>query len=370
VKVALVLAVATCAGSSGRVRAPLEPVTSTEQLGKLVFEDPALSSPAGQACQDCHAPHVAFRDPVSDRSTSPGAVPGRFGARNAPTAMYARFVPPLHDSGHGYVGGFCWDGRAGSLEEQAGGPLLNPLEMNNPDKATVVEKVRHSTYAASFRAVFGPDALDDTDKAFANITKAIAAYERTDVFAPFSSKYDRYMAGNATFSDAEKRGLAIFNDPARGNCASCHPAPMFTNYSYANLGIPRYDNNKIYMQPASFNPDGEHFIDHGLMQTTHDPADDGMFRVPTLRNIARTPPYGHNGYFANVPYMLEFLATRDLGAPDVPTCSRATPDAICAWPGPEVAANVDQRVGHLPLDKQDLDDLAAFLSTLTDEHKP
>jgi cytochrome c peroxidase len=349
---------------------------SKAQLGSQLFSDPDLSYPAGQACADCHLARVAFRDPESSRATSMGVVPGRFGVRNAPSAMYASYVPPLQriDDQH-WTGGLFWDGRAGTLEDQAGGPLLNPLEMANPDKATVVAAVRRASYAPAFRALFGAHALDDVDTAFAHVTEALAAFEQTTAFAPFSSKYDHYLAGEATLSDSEQRGLAIFEDPARGNCAGCHPnrpgpngaAPMFTDHSYANLGLPRYPNNKFYLQPAPMNPDGERYVDHGLMQTVGDPAQDGKFRVPTLRNIARTPPYGHNGYFENLPYLIDFLNTRDVGSQTVGTCTRVSPSARCAWPGPEIPATVDHGIGHLGLTDQDVTDLVAFLMILSDE---
>jgi cytochrome c peroxidase len=349
---------------------------SKEQLGATLFSDPGLSHPAGQACADCHAAKVAFRDPESSRSTSMGVVPTRFGMRNAPTAMYASLVPPLHrdDSGR-WIGGLFWDGRAGNLEAQAEVPLLNPLEMNNPDRATVVASVRAASYAPSFRALFGAHALDDVDTAFGHICEALATFERSSRLAPFSSRYDHYLAGTATLTAAELRGLAIFEDPARGNCAGCHPsrpsadgaAPLFTDHSYANLGIPRYDNSKFYLQPPVYNPAGARFIDHGLMATVGDPAQDGKFRVPTLRNIAETPPYGHNGYFENLAYFLDFLNTRDVGSREVGTCTRASPRARCGWPGAEVPATVDHRVGDLGLDDQELADLRAFLETLSDE---
>lgn len=306
-----------------------------------------------------------------------GVIAGRFGVRNAPSAMYASFVPKLHRDETGrWIGGLFWDGRAGSLEDQAGVPLLNPLEMNNPDRASVVAAVRRATYAPAFRALFGADALDDdVDAAFNRIAEVFAAYERSVEFAPFSSRYDRYLAGELALTPSEQRGLAIFDDPARGNCASCHPSrpsadgtpPLFTDGSYANLGIPRYDNNKFYVQVPPFNPDGARYIDHGLMATVHDPAEDGKFRVPTLRNIAETAPYGHNGYFQNLAYMIDFLNTRDIGSRDVGTCTRSAPHVRCGWPGPEVLATIDHRVGNLGFDDQDIADLIAFLSTLSDE---
>ncbi len=327
-----------------------------------MFSDPNLSHPTGQACADCHDQKTAFRDPESDRTTSMGVVVGRFGSRNAPTAMYARFIPPLHYDRGQWYGGLFHDGRAESLEDQAAGPLLNPLEMNNPDKATVVQAVRDSSYAEDFRLAFGASSLDDTEEAFRHVSEALAAYERTSALSPFSSKYDRYLAHQATLTPQEQRGLAIFEDPARGNCASCHPSrpgpdgspPLFTDFSYSNLGIPKYQNSKFLTNDPAFNPDGDGYVDHGLMATVGDPEQDGKFRVPTLRNVMRTAPYGHNGYFENAPYMLEFLATRDGWS------------STGAWHGPEIAANVDPRVGHLKLDAQDLEDLRVFLTTLND----
>lgn len=345
-------------------------------LGKLAFEDPSLSEPAGQACADCHAATYNFRDPEADHSTSMGVIAGRFGSRNAQSAMYTAQIPPLHfdPDQQALAGGLFWDGRADSLEDQAGGPLLNALEMNNPDRASVVEKVRLSDYADGFRAAFGDDALDDVDTAYGHLTAALAAYERSPAFSPFDSKYDHYLAGTASLSASEKRGLQIFEDPARGNCASCHPSrgvngapPMFTTFAYANLGIPRYANNLFFVQPAPFNPDGAAFRDRGIGRTVDDASLDGKFRTPTLRNIARTAPYGHNGYFANLGYFIDFLNTRDVGSATVGTCSRSQDGAICQWPAPELAnATLDQHVGNLHLSEQDVADLVAFLETLTD----
>ncbi len=350
------------------------PMTERE-LGRALFFDLELSEPAGQSCADCHAAELAFSDPEDER-TSAGIVRGRVGFRNSQTAMYASFAPPLrrdpaHDPARDpaaprFTGGLFWDGRASTLEEQAALPLLNPLEMNNPSKAHVVEKVRRSSYARGFRDVYGPDALADIDAAFTNVTRALAAFERTPAFAPFSSRYDQYLAGTGTLSPQELRGLAVFEDPARGNCASCHPSrpgpdgrpPLFTDFSYANLGIPRWNNSMFLQLPPELNPDGERFIDRGLGKTVGDPRHDGKFRVPTLRNVARTFPYGHNGYFRTLRELLEFLNRRA-----IEPCG-STPDPGCV--APEVPANVEPWVGRLGLGRGDLDDLAAFLETLTD----
>jgi cytochrome c peroxidase len=329
--------------------------SSKAQLGQRIFVDRGLSQPTRQSCADCHAPAAAFRDPETDRTTSMGAVDGRFGSRNAPTAMYAAFIPPLHYD-DGWKGGLFVDGRAGSLEAQAEGPLLDPREMNNPDRATVVAHVRSAPYAEQLRDIYGPRALDDVDQAFAHITDALGEYERGAQLSPFTSRYDKFMAGTGTLTAQELRGYRLFDQ----SCASCHPAPLFTDFSYANLGIPRYDNS-MYLRADP------KFVDHGLATTLGDPAEDGKFRVPTLRNIARTAPYGHNGYFENLPFLLEFLNSRDVGSSQVATCSRTNPDTRCAWPAPEISANVDHRVGNLGLSPTDISDLTAFLDALSDE---
>jgi len=349
---------------------------SKEQLGRLLFEDPDLSYPTGQACADCHAARAAFRDPESEHPQSMGVVPGRFGARNAPSLFYAALVPPRRTDATGnHIGGLFWDGRARTLEDQAAVPLLNPQEMNNPDKASVVTRIRRARYAGMFRELYDAQVLDDVDRGFAAVLDALASYERSPALRPFASRYDRYLAGDAALDAAELRGLAIFEDPARGDCARCHPSrpapdgtpPLFTTFGYANLGIPRYANNMFYVQPPAANPAGQAFVDHGLAATVLDASQDGKFRIPTLRNIARTAPYGHNGYFANLPYMLEFVANREAGSFDVPTCSR-TPGirSRCAWPVPEVASTIDGRTGRSLLRADELDDLDAFLETLTD----
>ncbi len=325
--------------------------TTKEALGALLFADPSLSEPAGESCATCHDPTRAFTEPDSDRSTSGGAVAGRFGPRNTPSAMYAGAVPPrrFDAATSRWVGGLFWDGRADTLEAQAVGPLFNPLEMNLPSKAVLAQRVAAAPYAAQFDDVFGAGALEDPDTAAADVAAALAAYERCEALAPFTSKYDRWLAGDATLTPAEARGLAVFQDAARGDCASCHPPPLFTDYSYANLGIPRYANSMYLVQ----NPG---YVDHGLMAIVGDADQDGKFRVPSLRNVMRTGPYGHNGYFENVPYLIDFLSTRDVGSA-----------RNGAWAAPEVPGTIDKRVGDLGLSDADESDLLAFLGTLSDE---
>ncbi len=335
-----------------------------EQLGEQLFNDVRMSEPEGQACADCHDAKLAFADPEADRGSA-GVIRERFGVRNAQSAMYAAHVPPLHQDASGRMaGGLFWDGRAGTLEEQAAGPLLNPLEMNNPNKAAVVAKIK-KLYARQFKDVFGKDALDDTDQAFTHVTEAIAAFERTPVFSPFSSKYDRYLAGSEQLDASEARGLAIFEDPARGNCASCHPSrpsadgtpPLFTTFAYENIGLPKFVDSPFYSLPKELNPDGEAFVDHGLAKTTGDAKHDGMFRVPTLRNAAKTSPYGHNGYVRRLDEMIEMHTG---------SCNRK--GSTCEMPPPEVSGNAKRVVStQTKLSRQDVADLTAFLRTLTDD---
>lgn len=355
--IALVLLVSAC----GSKAEPVKPVTQAE-LGEILFNDPKLSEPPGQACADCHDPKLAFSDPEFDR-VSAGAMRERAGTRNAPSAMYASFVPPLHKDANGNsAGGLFWDGRADSLEDQSASPFVNPVEMNNRDKAAVVAKIKKG-YSAQFKQLYGKDVFADIETAFKRINETIAAYERTPVFAPFSSKYDHYLAGNAQLTESEARGLAIFEDPARGNCASCHPSrpgpdgkpPLFSNFGYENLGIPKFADSPFYSLPKELNPEGAAYVDHGLMKTTGNSVDDGKFRTPSLRNLDKTSPYGHNGYFHRIDEFIELVSG---------SCMRP---GTCNLPEPEVAAGAQRMRSGRQLDRQEIADLTAFLRTLTDQ---
>jgi len=348
------------------------------QLGQALFFDPSLSSPAGQSCATCHDASAALTDPDRRLPVSKGVLPGRAGNRNTPTAMYAAFSPAFHfDKEEGlYVGGQFLDGRAATLEEQAKGPFLNLLEMANPDKQSVVEKVRRAAYRAQFDSVFGKGALDDTEQAYARIAEALAAFERTPQFSPFSSKYDAWLAGKAKLSRQEMRGLRLFEAEDKGNCAACHPSqpgssgepPLFTDFTYDNLGVPRNPDNPFYKLPAQLNPAGALWVDRGLGATVNKRSEDGKFKVPTLRNIELTGPYMHNGYFKTLRGTVLFYNDRDRK----PRCSksRVAEDAALkqkCWPAPEVASNVNRdELGDLGLTAREIDDIVAFMKTLTD----
>jgi cytochrome c peroxidase len=327
----------------------------------MLFFEESLSTPPGQSCSSCHDPAVAFADPDTGLPVSKGASEELFGNRNDMTVTYASFIPPLHKDPEEdiWVGGMFWDGRVNSLEEQALGPPLNPLEMANPDTAAVAEKLRALSYADLFIKIYGPDALKDPGTAYRNMADAIAAFERTEEFHPFDSKYDHYLRGEAELTEQELRGLHIFEAEDKGNCAACHPSrpaedgtpPLFTDFTYDNLGAPKNPENPFYLLSPELNPDGVGFVDLGLGVTVGDPAENGKFRVPTLRNIALTTPYLHNGVFKTLFQVVAFYNTRD----------------VVEWPAPEVPENVNtDELGDLGLTNGEMEDLVAFMLTLTD----
>jgi len=267
-----------------------------------------------------------------------------------------------------------WDGRktgyvlGDPLTEQAQGPFLNPLEQNNADAAAVVAKVKVSSYAPLFKAVWGAYIFSDTNAAYYAIAQSIATFERSPQVSSFSSKYDARRAGHATFTAREKQGMKLFNGKA--NCSNCHVPPRFTDFSYDNLGIPKNPLNPFYSEPA-YNPLVGAWVDYGLggylAGTGFYPAsistpELGKFKVPTLRNVAKRPSssfvkaYGHNGYFKSLGSIVHFYNTRDTAT---------------TWPPPEVSQNVNTaEIGHLGLTASQEHAIVAFLKTLSDGWRP
>ena len=339
-------------------------LTPKQKLGKKLFFDKNLSTPSGQACADCHSPESGFANPNANLPVSQGVHKDRFGNRNDLPAAYAAFSPTFHyDSNEEmYVGGQFWDGRAADLIEQAKGPFLNKLEMANPDEDTVVEKVRTSDYAGLFLEVFGKAAFKDPNRAYDKVAEAIAAYERSGELNQFSSKYDLYLAGIAALTEQELRGLKLFEDEKKGNCAACHPSrpnadktpPLFTDFTYDNIGVPKNPENPFYYLAREFNPDGVKFVDLGLGGVIDKTDENGKFKVPSLRNIAKTSPYLHNGIYKTIRQVVVFYNTRDVGP----------------WPPPEVPMNMNrEELGDLGLTEQEIDDIVTFLLTLTDGYE-
>jgi cytochrome c peroxidase len=227
-----------------------EPTPQMIALGSALFNDTNLSSQKNQSCASCHDKSVAFADADKNNPTSKGSVSSLFGTRNTPSIAYSAFTPALHqeteDGETLWKGGLFLDGRVNTLEEQAQKPFLNPIEMNNKDAADVIAKLRTSPTANLFREVFGGDALDvgKEDQAFTQLAQAIATFERTPEFSPFSSKFDFYIQGKAQFTTQEIEGMSLFIRADKGNCAACHPVtrsvdgtpPLFTDFSYDNVG--------------------------------------------------------------------------------------------------------------------------------------
>ncbi len=343
------------------------PTVSPEKivaLGKEIFFDKGLSNPVGQSCSSCHNPATAFSDP-NHNAVSPGAVDGLFGNRNAPSIAYAMFSPSLYWSTEdsSYKGGFFWDGRVNTLEEQAQKPFLNMLEMDNIDASMVIGKLKNSRTYTLYQQVYGE--VGDVDKAFDNIAKALAAYERSAELNPFTSKFDYYLKGQASLSAQELNGLQLFKDTLRAQCTNCHSADpdpvsgkiLFTDFTYTNDGVPKNPNNPYYTIPSSFNPLGVNYIDDGIGAFLGNHHFDGEFKVSSLRNIALTAPYFHNGSFNTLEDVVHFYNTRD-----VPNSGFAPP---------EVASTVDTvETGNLHLTAQEEAYIVAFLKTLTDGYRP
>jgi len=349
-------------------------LTPQEQLGKYLFFDTSLSDPAGQSCAACHDPAVGYTGPNGAVNAAgavyEGAVAGRFGNRKPPTAAYAGDSPILYYDGDAWVGGMFWDGRATGwmlgdpLAEQALGPFLNPAEQNNASPQVVIDKVLESGYRDLFLQVCtDPDA----GMRYQCIGRAIAAYERSGEVSSFTSKYDYWLLGKAKLTGQEQLGLALFNGKA--GCAACHPAPLFTDFTYDNLGVPRNPSNPFYQMP--YNLEGTSWVDTGLGgflkaagydESTWAP-EWGKQKVPSLRNVDLRPSkdlvkaYMHNGVLKSLLDVVHFYNTRDL------------PGA--GWPAPEVAANVNTtELGDLGLNAGEELAIVAFLKTLSDGYVP
>ncbi len=347
---------------------PLKAQPLKVALGKMIFHDKSLSHPAGQSCHSCHQADAGYSDP--EQVVSPGATPVLFGNRNAPSIAYAKFNPALYwdkTEAH-WVGGFFHDGRAKTLQQQADKPFTNPLEMGNPSVAALISKVKQAPYADTLMKLYGNKVWDDETVAINAISDAIAAYEQGPEFAPFTAKYDYYLQGKVALTTLEKQGLELFEAEDKGNCAACHPSqpsedatpPLFTDFTYDNLGLAKNHKLPFLTMAANFNPAGKNYVDLGLADNPHINSADrkaqlGKFKVPTLRNIAKTGPYMHNGIFTGLEEVVDFYNTRDVKD---------------SWGKPEVSENVnDEELGDLKLSKKEVKALVAFMETLSDGYK-
>lgn len=325
-------------------------------LGRLIFHDTTLSIPSGQSCASCHKAENAFAD---NKTVSEGAIKGRFGNRNTLSLKYASFTAPFRDDGWGnWSGGFFWDGRADSLEEQAAGPFFNPLEMNTTP-AKLAQALRQSSYFELLVRKYGEAVQQDDENLINAAFEALAAFQRSEFFSPFDSKFDYAQAGLIELTPAEKRGQEVFNN--KGLCKDCHLSDeaqfggrqLFASYIYHNIGVPKNPELPIYQRADGAKPDLNVFVDEGIAENPKYPEDymprmTGAFKTPTLRNVELTAPYMHNGVFSTLEEVVDFYN-----------------DMEQFWP-PEVRNFSGLISTKLELTDQEKQDLIAFMKTLTD----
>lgn len=375
-------------------------LSAMAQVGEKIFTDTALSASGRQSCATCHVAGRAFAgdDPLAVPLGGPGMdLPG---LRNTPALAYNQFTPTFSIGADGKaVGGFFRDGRSPSLADQAEKPFFTPFEMANASPEELLGRLLTRPYLDQFTAVFGKASVQDATTALHNIGQALAQYQKEDpAFRQFSSKYDAYLKGSAALTPQELNGLALFNNPAKGNCTACHvstptattPA-LFTDFSYDNVGIPRnwkipanIDGNTLSYVPKNGTALGEpnhDYYDLGLCGPLRDDLASrtsrcGAFKVPTLRNIALTGPYFHNGVFDTLEEVVAWYITRDTDPGRWYTKADGTPDIQYNDLPTAYAGNVNvSEVPYIPglaptLTNSEMADLVRFLCTLTDGFDP
>ncbi len=379
---------ASAAASSSSVSAssaqgPAAPLDARVALGRSIFFDTNLSQPPGTSCASCHDPSRGYAgDNGSGTGVARGSAMGHFARRSTPSVLYLRFFRRFHfewpeDAEHPEAyAGFFWDGRSSSIADLVRQPLLNPDEMDNKDVRQIAEKLANSDYAAGLRAEFD-GAFDTPERALEVLGTCVEAFLTSAPMAPFSSRFDSFVRGRGSLSPLESRGLALFEEPTKGNCAGCHTMDaksgvpersMFTDFGYEAVGVPR--NRHVAIPAGTF--------DLGLCERhdrspyTDQPHFCGSFRTPSLRNVALRPSFMHNGAFATLRDVVAFYATR--GTDPTHWYQGGVYDDL---PSP-YAANVnvasppyDRRPGDAPaLDEGEIDAVVAFLGTLTDEVVP
>jgi len=382
--------------------------TPLESLGKKLYFDRSMSSPSNQSCAVCHEGSSGFVSPFpginKEGAVVPGAVKQRFGNRRPPTAAYAGDSPIfdyVYDQESGewmFAGGMFWDGRATGwvtgdpLADQAMGPFLNPVEQNLSSQEAACMIVAQANYAYLYQEAFGKPIMcniyddDGNLTAYKDFARAIAAFERSEEVSPFDSKFDFVMAGMAEFTPLEAQGWELFNGD-RAMCSACHPAPLFTDFTYDNLGVPRnpanpfYEMDMVYVDGQPINPEGADWVDPGLagflatlpagwfaergLDKEAAVAESyGKHKVPTLRNVDKRPGPGftkafmHNGVFKSLPEVVEFYNQRDA------MIAAGTLE-------PEVWENMNEdELGNLGLSAAEEAALVAFMQTLSDGYRP
>ena len=347
-------------------------------VGDKLFDEVLLSAGSNLACASCHLKENGHADAAGVFLPRGGARLDQQGLRSSPTVRYLNDNRAFRFDGQGLPeGGFAWDGRASSRSAQALGPLLAANEMANSSEAEVVRRTRVLPYFTELAFAYSLPTTATDAQVLQALQQALADYQQGDPgYAPFSSKFDAVQDGRATFTAEEDRGRNLFASPQQGNCASCHsltpPAgqtrPLFTNFGYFALGLPR-NVSTATADPA--------FFDMGLCgpirtDLSHRTDLCGLFKVPTLRNVALTAPYFHNGVVVTLEDAVSFYATRDTDPArwyprevnnmikfnDLPAAYRANVTQ---------QAPFGQRPGEAPrLSAWEVQDIAAFLRTLTD----
>ena len=282
-------------------------------LGKKLFFDPILSGDTTQSCADCHSPENAFTD--SNRFSE--GIDGRLGTRNS---------MPLFNMAWNYDEKFFWDGRSFGLEEQVLEPVKNPIEMHNTWVNAMESLQNHSEYPTLFKQAFGTSKIDST-----LVTKAIAQFER--ILISGNSKFDQYLRGETSLTPEEENGFTIFMEEAKGDCFHCHGSnnnPIWSDNKFHNNGLDTA------------------FADFGLGAVTGDPSDNGKFKSPSIRNLAFTAPYMHDGRFATLEEVINHYSE-----------------------GLQKSSTIDPLMkkvneGGVHLSPKDKNDLKAFLLSLTD----
>lgn len=344
------------------------------ELGKQLYFDVNLSFNRSQSCATCHSPNTGFADKRSNKfigAVSLGDDGKSFGDRSAPTTSYANYIPQFHKHDDGqYKGGQFWDGREKDLAGQAGGPPLNPIEMGMPAKELVLARIKENDlYVTRFNQVFGLDVLTTPERAYQALTESIASFEKTEFFSPFDSKYDRFLDGEYQLTEIEDLGMTLFFSEQFTNCNQCHQLKKrpglreetFSDYTFHNIGVP------VNQAVRNHNKTPKDYRDLGLFN--HPDVENiesiGKFKVPTLRNVAVTAPYMHNGVFKELETVIKFYNKYNTKNKK----RQINPETGIYWSEPEVKENIalKQLESAPALDDKRIKALVSFLKTLTDE---